>query len=54
MRPRAALSTVAGNEPLLRAAAQASGGLLLAAEVPGAPVFGEFVARVGTLTVVVR
>lgn len=38
-------ATVAEDELLLLADAQTSGGLLLAGEIPGAPVIGEFVAR---------
>jgi selenide,water dikinase len=38
------LSAVGEEEALLLADAQTSGGLLLAGEVPGAPVIGEFVA----------
>jgi selenide,water dikinase len=40
-------------ELLLLADAQTSGGLLLAGEIPGAPVIGEFVERRGP-TLVVR
>jgi selenide,water dikinase len=54
VRPHADLSTVGEDEALLLADAQTSGGLLLAGEVPGAPVIGEFVPRRGDLTVVVR
>lgn len=43
--PYAELSAVAEDEALLLADAQTSGGLLLAGEVPGAPVIGELVAR---------
>ncbi len=39
------LSRVADDDALLLADAQTSGGLLLAGEVPGSPVIGEFVAR---------
>ena len=38
-------STVSDDELLLLADAQTSGGLLVAGEVPGSPVIGEFVAR---------
>jgi selenide,water dikinase len=41
-------------ERLLLADAQTSGGLLLAGEVPGAPVIGELVARRDGITVTVR
>lgn len=43
--PYAELSAVAEDEALLLADAQTSGGLLLAGEIPGAPVIGELVAR---------
>ena len=42
------------DELLLLADAQTSGGLLLAGEVPGAPVIGEFVRSRGAAAVVVR
>ncbi len=51
--PHADLSAVTGDEALLLADAQTSGGLLVAAEIPGAPVIGELVAR-GEHTIVVR
>jgi selenide, water dikinase len=54
VRPHADLSAVGEDEALLLADAQTSGGLLLAGEVPGAPLIGEFVPRQGELTVVVR
>jgi selenide, water dikinase len=54
VRPHADLSTVDEDEALLLADAQTSGGLLLAGEVPGAPVIGEFVPRRGDLTVAIR
>ncbi len=38
-------SSVSEDELLLLADAQTSGGLLVAGEIPGAPVIGEFVAR---------
>lgn len=43
--PHTDLSGVSGNEALLLADAQTSGGLLLAGEIPGAPVIGELVPR---------
>lgn len=52
VRPHLA-SSVGEDELLLLADAQTSGGLLVAGEVPGAPVVGEFVARRGA-TVEVR
>ncbi|WP_163509633.1 selenide, water dikinase SelD [Fodinicola acaciae] len=45
VRPHVDLSTVDESEALLLADAQTSGGLLLAGEVPGAPVIGELVER---------
>jgi selenide, water dikinase len=53
VRPHADLSAVDEDEALLLADAQTSGGLLLAGEVPGAPVVGEFVPR-GEHVLVVR
>ncbi|HEY2173192.1 MAG TPA: selenide, water dikinase SelD [Mycobacteriales bacterium] len=51
--PDSDLSAVDESEALLLADAQTSGGLLLAGEVPGAPVIGELVPR-GDRLVVVR
>jgi selenide, water dikinase len=45
VRPHTNLSRVSEDEALLLADAQTSGGLLLAGEIPGAPVIGEFVPR---------
>src|ERR671939_530127 len=53
VRPHTDLSSVPEEEALLLADAQTSGGLLLAGEIPGAPVIGEFVPR-GEFAVVVR
>jgi selenide,water dikinase len=53
VRPHADLSAVSEDEALLLADAQTSGGLLLAGEIPGAPVIGEFVPR-GDHVLVVR
>jgi selenide,water dikinase len=53
VRPHTDLSAVSEDEALLLADAQTSGGLLLAGEIPGAPVIGEFVPR-GEFVVVVR
>jgi selenide,water dikinase len=53
VRPHTDLSAVTEDEALLLADAQTSGGLLLAGEVPGAPVIGEFVPR-GEYVVVLR
>ena len=44
MRPHLS-STVDEDELLLLADAQTSGGLLIAGEIPGAPVIGELVPR---------
>ena len=52
VRPHADLSAVSEDEALLLADAQTSGGLLLAGEVPGAPVVGEFVPRQDAVVVV--
>jgi len=52
VRPHADLSAVSADEALLLADAQTSGGLLLAGEVPGAPVIGEFVAQQESAVVV--
>ena len=51
--PHADLSAISQEEALLLADAQTSGGLLVAGEIPGAPVIGELVAR-GEHTIVVR
>ncbi|SSC22066.1 Selenophosphate synthetase, class I, partial [Klenkia terrae] len=53
VRPHTDLSAASEDDALLLADAQTSGGLLLAGEVPGAPVVGEFVAA-GEFAVVVR
>lgn len=45
VRPHTDLAAVSEEEALLLADAQTSGGLLLAGEVPGAPVIGELVPR---------
>ena len=45
VRAHTDLSAVSEDEALLLADAQTSGGLLLAGEVPGAPVIGEFVPQ---------
>ena len=47
-------AAVEDDELLLLADAQTSGGLLVVGEVPGYPVVGEVVARIGTTTVSVR
>ena len=52
VRPHTDLSAVDEDEALLLADAQTSGGLLLAGEVPGAPVIGEFVPRQDAIVVV--
>ena len=51
--PHADLSAVGEDDALLLADAQTSGGLLIAGEVPGAPVIGELVPR-GEHTITVR
>ncbi len=51
--PHVDLSKVGEEEALLLADAQTSGGLLIAGEIPGAPVIGELVPR-GEHTIVVR
>ncbi len=51
--PHADLSAVGEDDALLLADAQTSGGLLIAGEVPGAPVIGELVPR-GEHTIAVR
>src|SRR6185503_100334 len=51
--PHVDLSAIDEDEALLLADAQTSGGLLIAGEIPGAPVIGELVSR-GEYTVVVR
>jgi selenide,water dikinase len=53
VRPHADLSAVGEEEALLLADAQTSGGLLVAGELPGAPVIGELVPR-GEHVLVVR
>ncbi|MGM1065468.1 selenide, water dikinase SelD [Saccharothrix sp. Mg75] len=53
VRPHADLGAVDEDEALLLADAQTSGGLLVAGEVPGAPVVGELVPR-GEHVLVVR
>jgi selenide,water dikinase len=45
VRPHADLSAVDEDEALLLADAQTSGGLLVAGEIPGAPVIGHLVPR---------
>jgi selenide,water dikinase len=47
------LSAVSEEVALLLADAQTSGGLLIAGEIPGAPVIGELIAR-EQHTIVVR
>ncbi len=51
--PHVDLTAVDEDESLLLADAQTSGGLLIAGEIPGAPVIGELVPR-GEHTIVVR
>ncbi|MGE2736128.1 selenide, water dikinase SelD [Mycolicibacterium vaccae] len=51
--PHIDVSAVSADEALLLADAQTSGGLLIAGEIPGAPVIGELIPR-GEHTIVVR
>ncbi|MEZ0342442.1 selenide, water dikinase SelD [Mycobacterium sp. pV006] len=51
--PHIDISAISEDEALLLADAQTSGGLLIAGEIPGAPVIGELVPR-GEHTIVVR
>ena len=53
VRPGTDLGGLDETEALLLADAQTSGGLIIAGEVPGAPIIGELVAR-GEHLVVVR
>jgi selenide,water dikinase len=53
VRPHVDLSAVSEEVALLLADAQTSGGLLIAGEIPGAPVIGELVPR-REHTIVVR
>jgi len=53
VRPHVDLSAIDEDEALLLADAQTSGGLLIAGEIPGAPVIGELVPA-GEHTIVVR
>jgi selenide,water dikinase len=53
VRPHADLSAIDEDEALLLADAQTSGGLLIAGEIPGAPVIGELAPR-GEHAILVR
>ncbi|MDN0201101.1 selenide, water dikinase SelD [Streptomyces sp. S.PNR 29] len=53
VRPHSDLSAVSEDEALLLADAQTSGGLLVAGEIPGAPVVGELLPR-GDHVLVIR
>jgi selenide,water dikinase len=53
VRPHSAFHQAGSADPLLLADAQTSGGLLLAGEIPGAAVIGEFIPR-GEHTLIVR
>jgi selenide,water dikinase len=53
VRPHADLGAIPESEALLLADAQTSGGLLVAGEVPGAPVIGELIPHQG-ITIRVR
>jgi selenide,water dikinase len=52
VRPHADFGNVAGDDLLLLADAQTSGGLLLAGEIPGAPVIGELRPRAGPALII--
>ena len=54
VQPHLERSSYDETEQLLLADAQTSGGLLLAGEIAGAPVIGEFVAGQGDTTIVLR
>jgi selenide, water dikinase len=54
VRPALVAEGIDENEVLLLADAQTSGGLLIAGEIPGAPVIGELVASDGLSTITVR
>ncbi len=54
VRPALDGSAVDSDELLLLADAQTSGGLLVAGEIPGAPVIGELVPSDGSSTITVR
>ena len=49
VRPHADAGTVSEDDLLLLADAQTSGGLLVAGELPGAPVIGELARRRGSV-----
>ena len=50
--PHTDFGTVTGDDLLLLADAQTSGGLLIAGEIPGAPVIGELTAPAGAAIVI--
>ncbi len=54
VRPHLDADGVDEDTALLLADAQASGGLLLAGEIQGAPIIGELVPRTGDTTIIVR
>jgi selenide,water dikinase len=54
VRPHLAADTVTGDELLLLADAQTSGGLLVAGELPGYPVIGELIPPRDGVTLVIR
>jgi selenide,water dikinase len=54
VRPHTDLGTLDETEALLLADAQTSGGLLVAGEIPGAPVIGELVPADGAHVITVR
>jgi len=52
VRPHADFGGLSEEDLLLLADAQTSGGLLVAGEIPGAPVIGELVPRRETVLVI--
>lgn len=54
VQPHCDLTAISPDEALLLADAQTSGGLLVAGEVPGAPVIGELVPATGDALITVR
>jgi selenide,water dikinase len=54
VRPALVADGIDENDVLLLADAQTSGGLLIAGEIPGAPVIGELVPSDGLSTITVR
>jgi selenide, water dikinase len=50
--PRTDAGAVSEEDLLLLADAQTSGGLLVAGELPGAPVIGELIPRAGSVLII--